>query len=351
MDMALTPASSSSFQAQDIETSLQLILTQGTRSPHIHVPAPLQELATVGLCQHIVDFMCLDAESFLQGLRTVMQKLDTHVLPDTLRNLLQEAVFKGSTTAPGTVMLEMAHMMWTAEAEVLDKCRLSREDLVALFKKSLDARIEAYVRPPSVLCARNMMRLWKPLLEQPVLLVLYQCDISPDGLGASRSARADIVLNIGVLRRLAKDNRVDAFRGPDWLRYAVRCIKREERQEEHRSNVAVSSSSLYPLSTSTSSTDDVWNILQPVTFENVIDDLNEPSTWLDVNTKGVEFEETGYIGRDGVFKFMRSASKLTEIYSFDPLRPEEGVRRHFDDDDDACEEEDEDEDRTVAIFG
>ena len=96
--------------------------------------------------------------------------------------------------------------------------------------------------------------------------MLFSCALPGDALNADSSATASIVINLGLLRRMARTYPLSDFRGPDWLMWTVDVLKRrisrvDEDDDDDEDDETKSQT---------------WTVLSPLSFEQVIEDLSDP---------------------------------------------------------------------------
>lgn len=294
---------------------------------HLHLCPTLRHLAFVGLCQSLTDAMTSSVHMLLELTARVDDLLQGLELPTDLRDGLRGTVRKAWETAPPQVMTDLIELTCTDGPTAQRLCRRDARQVGELVEHALCVREDnGTIYHGDLTRARNMWRLWGVLHERPIVLVLFGCAIPGDALGADSSATASIVINLGLLRRMARARPLSDFQGPDWFIWIVHDLKRRIQTGEDEE-------------------DETWTVLSPLSSEQVIDDLDDPVSWLNVKNTGVEFEESGAVNaRRAVYYLKNDLRRMTGAYSYDPLDLGARVERHHGHPDVECS-------GSVAVYG
>lgn len=352
------PLALTTSPAQELQNSVRALMCD-----QVHVPPSLKNLATKGMCHALTELMTANADTFLELLPRVEEVLQTYQLPEGVSQCIREAVKTAWNTAPGEVIDDIVDKLWNDAEGVTRATRMMTADIVLSLRESFLDRASRFCHDPVVKRARNKMRLWRPLIERPVVLVLLESPYdrsSAESLGADQGARAYIIMNTSLLREMMRDkgilhrNRVrrvaSAFRGPDWLKFTM--IEQARSYPPCNTTHATTDSDDNAEDEQDQGRDDketTWEILNPITSENVIRDISDPCQWLPVDKDSVEFEPTGEIKRDRVFYYISPASRVRAAYSFDP-DDDTPVICHFDDNESSSDSSsDEDENNNVSV--
>lgn len=341
------PLALTTSPAQELQNSVRALMCD-----QVYVPPSLKNLATKGMCHALTELMTENADTFLELLPRVKEVLETYQLPEGISQCIREAVKKAWNTAPGKVIEDIVNKLWNDAEGVTRATRMRKADLVLSLRESFLDRASRFCHDPVVKRAQNKMRLWRPLIKRPVVLVLLESPYdqsSAESLGADHGAQAFIVMNTSLLRDMMRDkgllhcNRVrrvaSAFRGPDWLKSTM--IEQASSYPPCNSTHTTTHSDENAEDEQDQGQDDketTWEILNPFTFENVITDLSDPCKWLQGS---VEFEPTGEINRDKVFSYISPASRVRAAYSFNPDDDTPVICHFNDNEEDSSSDEDE----------